>query len=148
MSCLYILEINLLLVALFANIFSQPVGCLCVLCICVLCMVSFAVQKLFNLIRSYLFIFVFILITLGGGSKKNCYDLCHRVYSRSLLKLVFIKLVMPSKHLVLCRPLLLLPSVFPSIRAFSRGLVLHIAEALELQLQHQSFKMNIQDWFL
>ena len=75
MSCLYILEINLLLVALFANIFSQPVGCLCVLC-----MVSFAVQKLFNLIRSYLFIFVFILITLGGGSKKNCYDLCHRVY--------------------------------------------------------------------
>ena len=51
---------DLLLVALFANIFSQPVGCLCVLC-----MVSFAVQKLFSLIRSYLFIFVFILIRKG-----------------------------------------------------------------------------------
>ena len=75
MSCLYILEINLLLVALFANIFSQPMGCLCVLC-----MVSFAVQKLFSLIRFYLFIFVFILITLGGGSKKYCCALCQRVY--------------------------------------------------------------------
>ena len=39
--------------------------------------------------------------------------------SRSLLKLMFIKLVMPSNHLVLCCPLLLLPSVFPSIRVFS-----------------------------
>ena len=39
--------------------------------------------------------------------------------SRSPLKLVFIKLVMPSSHLILCRPLLLLPSIFPSIRVFS-----------------------------
>ena len=39
--------------------------------------------------------------------------------SRSLLKLMSIKLVMPSNHLILCRPLLLLPSIFPSIRAFS-----------------------------
>ena len=38
--------------------------------------------------------------------------------SRSLLKLVSIELVMPSNHLLLCRPLLLLPSVFPSIRVF------------------------------
>ena len=37
-----------------------------------------------------------------------------------------IKLVMPSNHLILCRPLLLLPSVFPSIRAFSSESVLHI----------------------
>ena len=40
-------------------------------------------------------------------------------YIQSLLKLMSIKLVMPSNHLILCRPLLLLPSVFPSIRVFS-----------------------------
>ena len=39
--------------------------------------------------------------------------------SRSLLKLMCIELVMPSNHLILCRPLLLLPSIFPSIRVFS-----------------------------
>ena len=46
--------------------------------------------------------------------------------SRSLLKLVSIESVMPSNHLVLCRPLLLLPSIFPSIRVFSNKSVLHI----------------------
>ena len=39
--------------------------------------------------------------------------------SRGLLKLISIELVMPSNHLILCRPLLLLPSIFPSIRVFS-----------------------------
>ena len=65
MSCLCILEINPLLVSSFANIFSHSVGCLFILF-----MVSFAVQKPLSLIRSHLFIFVFIFITLGGGSKK------------------------------------------------------------------------------
>ena len=46
--------------------------------------------------------------------------------SRSLLKLMSIKLVMPSNHLILCRPLLLLPSIFPSIRVFSNESILHI----------------------
>ena len=46
--------------------------------------------------------------------------------SQSLLKLMSIALVMPSNHLILCRPLLLLPSVFPSIRVFSSESVLHI----------------------
>ena len=45
---------------------------------------------------------------------------------RSLLKLMSIEPVMPSDHLVLCRPLLLLPSIFPSIRVFSSASVLHI----------------------
>ena len=40
--------------------------------------------------------------------------------SQSLLKLTSIESVMPSNHLVLCRPLLLLPSIFPSIRVFSK----------------------------
>ena len=40
---------------------------------------------------------------------------------RSLLKLMSIELVMPSNHLILCHPLLLLPSIFPSIRVFSKA---------------------------
>ena len=63
MSCLSILEINPLSVVSFAIIFFHFEGCLFTLLI-----VSFAVQKLLNLIRSYLFTFVFISITLGGGS--------------------------------------------------------------------------------
>ena len=48
------------------------------------------------------------------------------INSRSLLKLKSIELVMPSNHLILCHPLLLLPSVLCSIRVFSSELVLHI----------------------
>ena len=46
--------------------------------------------------------------------------------SWSLLKLVSIESVMPSNHLILCCPLLLLPSILPSIRIFSNESVLHI----------------------
>ena len=46
--------------------------------------------------------------------------------SRSLLKLMSIQLVMPSNHLILCHPLLLLPSIFPSIRVFSNEFVFQI----------------------
>ena len=46
--------------------------------------------------------------------------------SQSLLKLMSIESVMPSNHLILCHPLLLLPSIFPSIRVFSNESVLHI----------------------
>ena len=46
--------------------------------------------------------------------------------SQSLLKLMSIESVMPSNHLILCRPLLLLPSIFPSIRVFSNDSVLRI----------------------
>ena len=46
--------------------------------------------------------------------------------SLSLLKLMSIESIMPSNHLVLCRPLLLPPSIFPSIRVFSNESVLHI----------------------
>ena len=46
--------------------------------------------------------------------------------SQSPLKLMSIESVMPSNHLILCHPLLLLPSIFPSIRVFSNELALHI----------------------
>ena len=67
---MYILEINPLSFALFANIFSHSVYSLFVLF-----MVSFAVQKLLSLIRSHLLIFVFSFISVGGGSKKIKKDL-------------------------------------------------------------------------
>ena len=63
MSCLYILEINPLSVVSFAIIFSHYEGFHFTLLL-----VFFAVQKLLNLIRSHLFTFVFISVTLGGGS--------------------------------------------------------------------------------
>ena len=46
--------------------------------------------------------------------------------SQSLLKLMSIESMMPSNHLILCRPLLLLPSIFPSIRVFSKESLLRI----------------------
>ena len=58
--------------------------------------------------------------------------------SWSLLKLMSIKLVMPSNHLIFCCPLLLPPSIFPSIRIFSDELVLHIRWQ-----KYWSFSFNI-----
>ena len=58
--------------------------------------------------------------------------------SQSLPKLMFTELVMPSNHLILCRPLLLLPSIFPSIRVFSNESVLHIRWP-----KYWSFSFNI-----
>ena len=48
------------------------------------------------------------------------------INSLSFLKLMSIELVMPSNHLILCRPLLLLPSIFPRFRVFCNESVLHI----------------------
>ena len=62
-SCLYIFEISSLSVVSFAIIFSHSEGCVFTLLI-----VSFALQKRLSLIRSHLFTFVFISVTLGGGS--------------------------------------------------------------------------------
>ena len=65
MGCLYILEINPLSVVSFAIIFSHSERCLLILFI-----ISFAVPKLLSLIKSFLFAFVFISITVGAGSKR------------------------------------------------------------------------------
>ena len=60
--------------------------------------------------------------------------------SWNLLKLMSIELVMPSNHLILCCPLLLLPSMFPGIRVFSNESALRISRVFEFQLQHESFQ--------
>ena len=68
--------------------------------------------------------------------------------SRSLLKLMSVESVMPSNHLILCHPFLLLPSIFPSIRTFSNELALRIRWP-----KYWSFSFSIvlprhiQDWF-
>ena len=54
--------------------------------------------------------------TLGDGNGQGSLDCCS---PWGLLKLMVIESVMPSNHLILCRPLLLLPSIFPSFRVFS-----------------------------
>ena len=56
----------------------------------------------------------------------------------SLLKLMSIELVMPPNHLILCHPLLLLPSIFPSIRVFSNEPVLRISWP-----KHWSFSFSV-----
>ena len=58
--------------------------------------------------------------------------------SWSLLKLMSIMSVMPSNHLILCHPLLLLPSIFPSIRVFSSESALHVRWP-----KYWSFSFNI-----
>ena len=76
------------------------------------------------------------------------------IISRSLLKFMFFELVILSNHLILCCPLLLLPSIFPSIRAFSSGSALHIkywsfsiTEAEVNMWTASHVPMNIQGWF-
>ena len=61
-----------------------------------------------------------------------------------------IELVMPSNHLILCWPLFLLPSIYPSIRVFPKWVssVHQVAKALKFQLQHQSFQWIFRTDFL
>ena len=80
--------------------------------------------------------------------------------SRSLLKLVPIESVMPSNHLIICCPLLLLPSIFPSIRVFSNkslsqmslfkwifsGLRIRWPKYWRVWASISVLPMNIQDW--
>ena len=68
--------------------------------------------------------------------------------SQSLLKLMFIELAMPSNHLILHRPLLLLPSILPRIRVFSNELALLIKWPKYWSFSFTTvILMNIQGWF-
>ena len=69
---------------------------------------------------------------------------------QSLPKPMSIESVMPSNHLILRHPLLLLPSIFPSIRVFSNEPAFHIRwpKVLDFQLQHQSFQWTPRTDFL
>ena len=66
--------------------------------------------------------------------------------SCSLLKLMSVKLVMPSNHLILCHPLLFLPSIFPSIRVFSNcQLFATGGQSIGVSVSTSVFPMNTQD---
>ena len=77
-----------------------------------------------------------------------CQDSLSFTNSRSLLKLMSTESVMPSNHLILCCPLLLLPSILPSIRGFSSESVLHIRWPKYWSFSFSiSPSKNIEDWF-
>ena len=67
--------------------------------------------------------------------------------SQSLPKLVSIESVMPSNHLILCRPLLLPPSIFPSIRVFQMSQLFKSGgQNIGISTSTSVLPMNIQDW--
>ena len=136
MSCLYILEINPLSVVSFAITFSHSEGYIFTLLI-----VSFDVQKLLSLIRLHCFSsvqslsHVQLFATPGTAACQASLSITN---SQSSLRLTSIESEMPSSHLILCRPLLLLPSILPSIRGFSNESVLCIRWP-----KYWSFSFNI-----
>ena len=68
--------------------------------------------------------------------------------SWSIFKLISIALVMPSNHLILCCPLLLPPSIFPSIRVFSMSQFFTSGgQSIGVSASASVLPMNIQDWF-
>ena len=78
---------------------------------------------------------VWLFVTLWTAARQASLSITN---SQSLLKLMSIELVMPFNHIILCHPLLLLPSIFPSIRVFSNESVLHIRWP-----KYWSFSFNI-----
>ena len=96
-----------------------------------------------------------LLLFFGGSVVSNTlwpHELHHTrlpcpSLSQCLLKLMSIELVMPSNHLILCCPLLLLPSIFPRIRVFSNESALRIRWVKYWSFSFRSvLPMNIQDW--
>ena len=120
----------------------------------------FSFSFLFNeLSISFLFVFIFYSYCSYCPVAQLCLTLCNPTdcsmpgfpvitNTRSLLKLMSIKLVMPSNHLIPHCPLLLLPSIFPSIRVFSKESVLHSKwQSTGTLASATVLPMNIQNWF-
>ena len=87
---------------------------------------------------NYSWLFLFSIVLQFSSATQLCPTLCHPMdcsiqaslsitNTWSLLKLMSIESVMPSNHLILCHPLLFLPSIFPSIRVFTNESVLCIS---------------------
>ena len=76
-----------------------------------------------------------LFATPWTAARQTCQSI---INPRSLLKIMSIEVVMPSNHLILCHPLLLPPSLFPSIRVFSNESAFHIR-----WLKYQSFSFSI-----
>ena len=81
----------------------------------------------------------------GKSTGVGCHSLLHTI-SQSLLKLMSIESVVPSNCLIFCRPLLLLPSIYPSIRVFSNESALCIRwPSIGVSASASVLPMNIQD---
>ena len=105
-----------------------------------------------NLLKAHILFLDFILLSVQFSSVQSCS--CVQLIatpwtaarqaslsitnSRSLLRLMSVESLMPSNYLILCRPLLLLPSIFPNIRVFSNELAFHIRWP-----KYWSFSFNI-----
>ena len=85
---------------------------------------------------------VWFFVTLWTAARQTPLSITN---SRSLPKPMSIELVVPSNHLILCRPLLLLPSIFPSIRVFSYESALRI-RCPSTGVSASVLPMNTQDW--
>ena len=86
--------------------------------------------------------------SLWSHGRKHVRPPCPSPTLKSLLKLMSVESVMQSNHLILCRPLLLPPSIFPSIRVFSNESVLYIRwPTTGVSASMSVLPMNIQDWF-
>ena len=100
---------------------------------------------LFVVVQSLSQVWLFVTLWTAACQASRSFTI-----SRSLRKLISIESMMPSNHLILCHPVLLLPSIFPSIRVFSNELALWIRWLKELKLQpkHQSLQWIFRiDWF-
>ena len=112
-------------------------------------------SRSFGLQAVIVFFWLFLVFRALGSFEEfssvaqSCPTLCDSMYHSMpglpvhhqpwiLPKLMFIELVMPSNHLILCHPLLLLPSIFPRIRVFSNESALHIRRP-----KYWSFSFNI-----
>ena len=133
MNSLYIWKSNPLSVIALVNIFSHSIGCLFILS-----MVSPSVQKLLNLVRSYLFSFVFISITLGDGSKKNL--LCFN--SKSILHMF------SSRGFILSGPYLDLQSIFSLLYMVLENVLISFFKHLAIQFSKQHLMSILHCIFL
>ena len=86
----------------------------------------FLIRSRYFPVKSLSLVQSFSYVRLFGTTWTACQTSLSITDSQNLLKLMSIELVMPSNHLILCHPLLLLPSIFPSIRVFPNESILHI----------------------
>ena len=105
-------------------------GTLVWMCLCVIMMINYCSQSYSLIYKKTVFVVAVQLLSrvrlFVTPRTAACQASLSFTISRTLLKLMSVELVMSSSHLILCCPLLLLPSVFPSIRGFSNELAFHI----------------------
>ena len=125
----YILVCTCVSVCLYVSIcvYDVCVVCMCVhirehVHVCAVCMLMCVTMYQFSPVAQSLSR-IWLFVTPSTAAHQASLSITN---SQSLLRLMPIKLVMPSNSLITCHPLLLLPSIFPSIRVFSSESVLHI----------------------